>query len=143
MFRMKRIMVVDDEPGIRNLLFDVLSGEGFNVSLASDGKDSLSQMKKKRFDLVITDINMPRLDGIELLKRMKKAGRKEKVIVMSGNSFKRADYKKEIPPIVDQLHKPFRLKNFLDTVALALGPENGKKINLLNPARGKERINAV
>jgi CheY-like chemotaxis protein len=66
MTRLKDIPVVDDEIGIRNLLFEVLSNEGFKVTPAKDGKESLGHMQKHRFDLLITDINMPRLDGIEL-----------------------------------------------------------------------------
>jgi len=63
-------MVVDDEAGIRNLLSDVLTAEGFKVTLAKNGKDSLKQMKNRRFDLLITDINMPGLDGIDLLRKI-------------------------------------------------------------------------
>ena len=84
MAALKEILVADDEAGIRALLFDVLSKEGFRVTLAKDGKETLDQMKKRRFDLIITDIDMPRLDGIDLLKKMKEKGRREKVIIMSG-----------------------------------------------------------
>ena len=74
MGKSRKILLVDDEAGIRNLLFHALSCNGFNVSLAKDGQNSLDQMQNHRFGLLITDINMPRLDGIELLKKMKKAG---------------------------------------------------------------------
>ena len=142
--RTKKIMVVDDEPGIRNLLFDVLSGEGFKVTLAKDGKDSLSQMKKDRFDLVITDINMPHLDGIELLKKMKKAGRKERIIIMTGKSFDMAHFKKDIPPIADELRKPFHMNNFLEAVSSVLAPVNSRKNKSVKPFRRKRKaINAV
>ena len=74
MTRLKKIMVVDDEAGIRNLLSDALAEKGFKVTLAKDGRDSLKQMKNRRFDLLITDINMPRLGGVGLLRKMKKRG---------------------------------------------------------------------
>ncbi len=128
MVRSKEIMVVDDEAGIRRLLFDVLSNEGFKVSLAKDGQDSLNQMKNRRFDLLITDINMPRVDGIELLKKMKRAGRKERVIIMTGRSS--MDHKhlgKEIPPVFTKLYKPFHMNNFLEVVFLALAPQRKRK----------------
>ena len=73
MARLKKILVVDDDADIRNHLFDVLSDEGFKVTVAKDGRESLKQMKTRRFDLLITDMHMPHMDGIELLKRMKKA----------------------------------------------------------------------
>ena len=121
----KTIMVVDDEVGIRKLLFEVLSDKGFNVTLAKDGYDSLRQMKNRCFDLVITDINMPRLNGIELLRRMKKEGRKESVIIMTGTPFDQKRLSREMPPVSTRLNKPFQLKNILDAVALALTPGSG------------------
>ena len=77
-------MIVDDEAGIRDLLSEALSEKGFDVTSAKDGRESLRYMRKIAFDLLITDINMPNLNGIELLKRMKTAGRKEKVVIMTG-----------------------------------------------------------
>ena len=112
MTRLKNILVVDDEVGIRNLLFDVLSNEGFNVTLAKDGNESLKEMRKNRFDLLITDINMPKLDGIALLKKMKKAGRREKVILMTGRPVNRATFEGHLQPIFDMLEKPFHIHNF-------------------------------
>lgn len=120
-------MVVDDEDGIRKLLFEALSDEGFNVTLAKDGHDSLRQMKNRCFDLVITDINMPRLNGIELLRRMKKAGRKERVIIMTGTPFDQKWLTREMPPVSTRLNKPFHLKNILEAVTLALTPGSERR----------------
>ena len=120
MTRLKKILVVDDEVGIRNLLFDALSSEGFKVTLAKDGMDSLAQLRKRRFDLLITDINMPRLDGIELLRKMKEAGRKERVIIMTGKPVDRSLLVEGIPPVFTQLEKPFHMNNFLAAVTSAL-----------------------
>ena len=68
MDRLKKILVVEDERGIRCLLWEVLSKEGFEVLLAKDGQESLSQLEEGSFDLVITDIKMPRVDGIKMLR---------------------------------------------------------------------------
>jgi len=125
----KKIMVVDDEVNIRNLLFDTLSGEGFQVTLAKDGQDSLKQMRNRRFDLLITDINMPNLDGIELLRKMKRSGRKEKIIVMTGKPFDQLRFKKEIPPVFIQLKKPFHMNHFLEVVSSALRPQRKREIS--------------
>ncbi|MFC1824658.1 response regulator [Thermodesulfobacteriota bacterium] len=120
MVRLKKILVTDDEAGIRSLLYDVLSNEGFRVTLAKDGRESLKRMKKDRFDLLITDIHMPRLDGIELLKKMKRAGRKEKVIIMSGRPVNKALLGNGMPPVCTLLNKPFNIDMFLEAVTLAL-----------------------
>ena len=120
MARLIDILVTDDEEGIRDLLFDVLSNEGFRVTLAKDGQDSLNQMKKRRFDLLITDLNMPRLDGIGLLKKMKTAGRKEKVILMTGNPVNKFFLSEDTQPVITLLEKPFRIHHILSVVSAAL-----------------------
>ncbi|MBC8419608.1 MAG: response regulator [Desulfobacterales bacterium] len=121
MERAKKILVVDDEEGIRFLLSEVLLNQGFEVSLARDGQESLDKLEEDHFDLVVTDINMPRLDGVAMLKRMKMTGRTEKVIVMTGDPSNRRLLDKEIPPIVTRLLKPFGLENFLNVVIAATG----------------------
>ena len=145
MAKLRKILVVDDDAGIRNNLSDVLSDRGFKVTVARDGEESLKQMKTRRFDLLITDINMPRMDGLELLRRMKKAGRKERIIVMTGKPAGYKNRKGDIPPVFSQLRKPFRMKKFLDVVASAFAPgrrEQGKaSINIRG--RRKRILNAV
>jgi DNA-binding NtrC family response regulator len=122
--RLKKILVVDDENGTRALLSEVLAGEGFDVSLAKDGQESLDQLRRCRFDLVITDIEMPRLDGIAMLNRMRQAGRKEKVIIMTGRSLDNRPRDIDAPPVVNRLQKPFRVDRFLDAVGTALAETN-------------------
>jgi two-component system response regulator (stage 0 sporulation protein F) len=117
---LKKILVADDEAGIRALLFDVLSSEGFNVTLAKDGRESLRQMRKGHFDLLITDINMPGLDGIQLLKAMKREGRSERVIIMTGNSEDEEALGGDIPPVYRFLHKPVPVHSIVDVVTSAL-----------------------
>ncbi len=117
----KRILVVDDEKGIRFLLSEALLMEGFEVALARDGQESLERLEMDDFDLVITDINMPRLDGMEMLKKMKKSGRKEKVIVMTGNPSALSFSDNEMPHIVSHLLKPFGVEKLLNAVISAMG----------------------
>jgi two-component system, chemotaxis family, chemotaxis protein CheY len=64
----KSIMTVDDSSSIRQLLRFALVNEGYNVLEASDGQDALDQLKEILVQMVITDLNMPNLDGIELIK---------------------------------------------------------------------------
>jgi two-component system, NtrC family, response regulator PilR len=115
-----KIMVVDDEPGIRELLFEALSEKGFDVTSAKDGRESLRFLKKNKFDLLITDINMPHLNGIELLKKMKTAGRKEKIVIMTGSALDETAVSKDIPHIYFQLRKPFKMNELLQAVSATL-----------------------
>lgn len=126
MVRSKEIMVVDDEAGIRALLSDALIQEGYNVTLAVNGMDSLRQLGKRHFDLLITDINMPKLNGLELIRMMKKRGRREKVILISGEQVDNALINKESMPVFAQLKKPFRMDDLLDTVISALGADGSE-----------------
>ena len=114
-----KILVVDDESNIRLLLSEVLSDKGFEVTEAKDGQESLEKMEKHDFDLVITDVNMPRLDGIAMLHRMEKAGRKEKVIIMSANPSQQMFLHKSMNRVITQLCKPFNIANFLNLVVAA------------------------
>ena len=116
MERAKKILVVDDESGIRFLLSEVLLNKGFEVSLASDGQESLDKLEQDHFDLVVTDINMPILDGVAMLKRTKNTGRDEKIIIMTGNPSDQRLLDKGLPHVESHLFKPFGMENFLNVV---------------------------
>jgi len=79
----EKILVVDDEPLIRDLLRDILKEEGYEVSIAKEGLSALKKIKKEEVDLVITDVKMPGLDGIKLLKEIKKVSPSTLVIVIT------------------------------------------------------------
>ncbi|MDD4789391.1 MAG: response regulator, partial [Pirellulales bacterium] len=66
-----RILVVDDEKIKRVTLADDLATQGHEVETACDGRDALGKLSAARFDVVVTDLKMPNIDGIELLKRIK------------------------------------------------------------------------
>jgi DNA-binding NtrC family response regulator len=119
MDHIKKILVVDDEMGIRSLLSELLENEGFEVRAAKDGQESLDEMEREDFDLVITDIQMPRLDGLAMLDAMKRAGRKEKIIIMTGSALAMDLPNEEMPMVVSRLQKPFRMSNLLDVVSAA------------------------
>src|SRR5579884_4517916 len=65
------ILIVDDEENIRDILYEVLSNEGYECERAEGGEEALSKLKKKPFQLVLSDILMPGLSGIDLLKEAK------------------------------------------------------------------------
>ncbi len=69
---MKRILVVDDAPQIRDGLEQLLTGAGFEVALAADGDDGFELARDTAFDLIIADVNMPRVGGIEMLELIRK-----------------------------------------------------------------------
>jgi CheY-like chemotaxis protein len=64
----KNILIVDDSPTVRKFVSVSLSMQGFNVVAACDGMDALEKLPQKKFDLMITDLNMPNMDGFELIR---------------------------------------------------------------------------
>ncbi len=78
------VLVVDDEGAIRYSVSKTLQRVGYNVSEAASGEDALDSMKKQHYDVILTDIRMPGLTGVELLKRIKDQAPDAIVILMTG-----------------------------------------------------------
>jgi len=78
------ILVVDDEDSLRTLLSSELTSRGFNVDEADGGTIALEALNKTRYDLVILDIRMPDIDGLEVLKDIRKNNLAKKVIMLTG-----------------------------------------------------------
>ncbi len=68
---MKTVMTVDDSPSLRQMVSVVLRGGGYEVVEATDGLDALSKLDGRNLDLVLSDINMPRMDGLELTRKLR------------------------------------------------------------------------
>ncbi|MCK5126291.1 MAG: response regulator [candidate division Zixibacteria bacterium] len=83
------ILAVDDEEMLRNLLVKILAKEGYQVDTAIDGEDALEKLETKEYNLLISDIKMPRLNGFELLKIVRKKHSDMGIIMMTayGDSF--------------------------------------------------------
>ena len=79
-----KILIVDDEQDILQIFSSALIEEGYEVSCASNGEDALEIFGTKSFDLVITDMKMPGMDGLELLKRIKELDESSEVIILTG-----------------------------------------------------------
>lgn len=115
-----KILVIDDERPIRNALRDILEYEKFAVSDAADGNDGLEQLKKSQYDLVLCDIKMPKMDGIEVLEKILEIQPDVPVIMISGH----ADIDTAVGAIkkgaYDFISKPLDLNRLLITVRNAL-----------------------
>lgn len=81
-----RVLVVDDEPMLRDLLNDLLTGNGYLVTLAENGREALAFLKSQPFDHLVTDINMPEMDGLALLEAVQAMGLSVPVTVISAYS---------------------------------------------------------
>jgi CheY-like chemotaxis protein len=79
-----RILVADDEPAVRELFASTLREAGFDVTAAGSGKETLKLLKKLKFRLLILDLNMPDIDGFDVLKEVRQTHPGVPVIVISG-----------------------------------------------------------
>jgi two-component system nitrogen regulation response regulator NtrX len=117
----EKILVVDDEDNIRTALAGILEDEGFRTLFANDGITALEVVRKELPDLVLLDIWMPRLDGIETLQRMKELYPSLLVIMMSGHGTIETAVKSTRMGAYDFIEKPLSLEKLLVTIRNALG----------------------
>jgi len=82
---MARILVIDDEKGIRNTLKEVLEYEGHQVDVAGNGPEGLELFRGSNYDIVLCDIKMPEMDGIEVLEKLNAYSPDAPVIIISGH----------------------------------------------------------
>ena len=79
-----RILVVDDELLIRDLLYDFFTGEDWDITVADGGQKAIDFLKNREFDVVLTDLKMPDVDGLELTGRIRSLYGSLPVIIMTG-----------------------------------------------------------
>lgn len=80
---MKKILIVDDQMGIRILLSEVFRKEGYETFLAANGKEALEILQSDKPDLVLLDMKIPGMDGLEILRRIRQVNTTIKVIMMT------------------------------------------------------------
>jgi len=114
------ILVVDDEPGVRESVRGVLTDEGYRVVEAEDGRDALQLMATERPRLVILDIWMPEMDGIELLRHIRDSHPGTPVVVISGHGNIETAVTATKLGAFDFIEKPFSLDGLLHVVDRAL-----------------------
>ena len=104
------ILVVDDEPGIRDLLWQFLTGRGYRVRTAQDGVEAVAQVQQEPPRIVILDLFMPRMNGVEVLRELQRLNYMGAVIALSAN--KDTPLLKEMVKLgaVDSIGKPIDLK---------------------------------
>lgn len=115
-----QILIVDDERDIRRLLRDMLSLEGHEVSEATNGTEALERLRKASFDLVLTDVRMPNLGGVELLRRVREASPSTEVIVATAYAELDTAIDCLRAGAFDLLRKPFKIQELFSCVARAL-----------------------
>jgi CheY-like chemotaxis protein len=120
---MKRILVIDDDGEIRDMLAIMLEQEGYEAVRAENGAAGLRLYREKPFDLVITDIFMPEMEGLETIRELRQLDPGARIIAISGGSSRAA---MDFLPLAEHLgasctlHKPIPGQELLDAVARVL-----------------------
>jgi two-component system, NtrC family, nitrogen regulation response regulator NtrX len=117
---MAKILIVDDEVPIRRTLRDILEFEGYEVDEASDGLECVAKVQKEKYDVIITDIKMPKMDGIEALERLQILSPETPVIMVSGHGTIDTAVEAVKKGAFDFISKPPDLNRMLITVRNAL-----------------------
>ncbi len=115
-----RILVVDDEAGMRDFLSILLQREGHRVVAAANGKEALRLAREGRFDLVISDIRMPQLDGVGLLGGLREADREVPVILITAFASASSTIEAMKQGAFDYITKPFKVEEIKGVVTRAL-----------------------
>ena len=121
-----KVLVIDDEPGVRELISEALSLSEITAVQAADGLEALSFLRRERFDLLILDINMPKLDGLALLEKLRAEGMSVPVLMLSARADK-ADINQGLRTGADDyVTKPFSIEELVLRVKAIMRRSKGE-----------------
>jgi len=112
---------VDDEASIRDLLSKMLALADYDVDVADDGRAALERMRKVSYDLLITDLNMPGMDGLTVIHEARRLNEHLPVIIVTGFSTEASAIEAANLGVSGYLTKPFKVPKLLSVAAKALG----------------------
>ena len=121
---MSRILVIDDERSIRNTLKDILEYEKYEVDQAEDGNKGIELIRSAEYDVVLCDIKMPGLDGIEVLERVVVLTPDTPVVMISGHGNIDTAVESIKKGAFDYIEKPLDLNRLLITIRNAMDKSN-------------------
>ena len=114
------ILIIDDEKAIRKTLSEILSYEGYKIDEAADGEEGLKKLREKEFDVVLCDIKMPKVDGIEFLEKSKDINGDTPIIMISGHGTIETAVEAVKKGAYDYISKPPDLNRLLITIRNAM-----------------------
>jgi len=118
----KHILVVDDNPGTVAVLTDILQEAGYNVQIARNGEEALAMLHEICYDLLIVDLNLPKIGGLALISKAHELyGREVKCIIVTGYASKESAIEAVNLGVQRFLEKPFSASQLLTTVKTTLG----------------------
>ncbi|NQT79775.1 MAG: sigma-54-dependent Fis family transcriptional regulator [Candidatus Aminicenantes bacterium] len=138
-----KILVIDDEAGIRSSLKGILEDEGYIIKTSETGEGGLKLLKKQYFDLILLDIWLPEINGIEVLKKIKKMDENPQVVMISGHGTIETAVKATKLGAYDYLEKPLSLEKVVLTVKNALKQKKTEEENIYLREKIKIKHNLI
>jgi len=134
MSQQPKVLVIDDEPGVRELISESLRISEITAVQAADGLEALSLLRRERFDLLILDINMPKLDGLALLEKLRTEGMSVPVLMLSARADKTDINQGLRVGADDYLTKPFSIEELVLRVKAIMRRSKGEvaEVKVLN-----------
>lgn len=112
----KKILIIDDEKNLLKVLSDFLTRNGFQVQTAQEGGKGIDLYQKEHFDVVVLDLKLPDIDGVELLKELQKINSLLKVVVLTGYSEVKTYLATMESGACEYMSKPVDLELFKDVI---------------------------
>ena len=118
-----RILLVDDDPMVSQLIIDMLSLDGYHIDTAPNGIAALEKVQGRRYDLILTDLHMPEMDGAGLYRELARgqAHPPQKIIFLTGTAGTSESHRLVQETGLPLLRKPFNLVELLELVRKVLG----------------------
>jgi two-component system, NtrC family, response regulator PilR len=116
----RRILVVEDNRSVRDILSVILHSMGFEVALAKNGLEALTAFMESAFDVVLTDLQMPIMDGSKLAHLIKVMSPETPVILLTGTDVETVKEKVKTGPVDSLIFKPFKVDDLQNTLQGAL-----------------------
>jgi len=137
-----KVLITDDDGDLRELLTEAVRNWGYAVSVAKDGEEALRRLRMDRYDIVITDLMMPGMDGLTLLGKIKELDRDILVIIITGYATIETAVKAIEVGAYDYIAKPFRLDELMIVIKnacerLRLAMQNRALLDELRSAYGE------
>ena len=112
----KRVLIVEDEDSLRYILSEIVSSMGFDVAVARNGKEGLHLFRENPFDMVLTDLRMPFMDGISMSRHIRERSCHTPIILLTGENKEHVFRLVQRTQVDSILFKPFRLEDIEKTV---------------------------
>jgi two-component system NtrC family response regulator/two-component system nitrogen regulation response regulator GlnG len=124
----KKILLVEDEAVVREALRDWLIDDGYDVECAESGEEALERIKKEEFGVIVLDLRLPGIDGLQVFEEAKELKPKTKGVIVTAYPSKETLAKAKRLGLLDYLPKPFKVEDLEKIISGALGELEEKKI---------------